>query len=100
MFKIQFQYSYIILIVIQVAALLSKKLGRKITLVNITEEEAAFAMTVAWGLPDNYARILAQLDTAIRNKEEERINDIVLRVTGREPKTFEEFVNASVVKGV
>jgi festuclavine dehydrogenase len=86
--------------VTQVAALLSAKLGRKITLVNITEDEAASAMIAAWGLPGDYARILAQLDTAIKNGEEERLNDVVLQVTGRKPKTFEEFVNECVEKGV
>jgi len=68
--------------------------------VNITEDEAASAMKAAWGLPGDYARILAQLDTAIKNGEEERLNDVVLQVTGRKPKTFEEFVNECAEKGV
>lgn len=82
-----------------VAALLSHKLGRKITHVKITEDE--LAITMSEYVPKDYARILAQLDTAIRNGEEERLSpQVVERVTGRKPVSFESFVDRCVGKGV
>lgn len=31
------------------------------------------------------------MDIPIKNGSEEKLNDVVLRVTGRNPKTFKEF---------
>ena len=54
----------------------------------------------SFGIPDDYARLLAQLDTAIKNGAEERLNSVILDVTGREPRTFREFVEECVESGV
>ena len=53
-----------------------------------------------FGVPGDYARLLAQLDTAIKNGEEERLNSVVLDVTGREPTRFEDFADRCVEKSV
>jgi festuclavine dehydrogenase len=83
----------------KVAEILTKKLGREITHVKLTEDELADAMA-NFGIPGDYARLLAQLDTAIKNGEEERLNTVILDVTGREPTRFQEFVERCVEKGV
>jgi festuclavine dehydrogenase len=84
---------------IQVAEFLTNKLGRKITHVKLREEELAEAMT-SFGIPEDYAKVLAQLDTAIKNGDEERLNSVILDVTGREPKRFQDFVEKCVESGV
>jgi len=84
---------------IQIAELLTKRLGRKITHVKISEDELAAAMA-GHGIPDDYARLLAQLDTAIKDGAEERLNNVVLDTTGREPRGFREFVEKRVDNGV
>jgi festuclavine dehydrogenase len=67
--------------------------------VKISEDELAEGMA-SYGIPDDYARLLAQLDTAIKNGAEERLNSVVLDVTGRVPRKFEDFVESCVEKGV
>lgn len=47
---------------------------------------------VSIGLNEGYAKILAGLDTSIKEGIEEKHNDIVEKVTGRKPKTFKVFV--------
>jgi festuclavine dehydrogenase len=83
----------------KVVGLLTNKLGRKISHVKLREEELAEAMT-SFGIPDDYAKILAQLDTAIKNGDEERMNSVILDVTGREPKRFQDFVKRCVESGI
>jgi festuclavine dehydrogenase len=51
-------------------------------------------------LPEEYARLLAQLDTAIKNGAEERLNSVVLDVAGREPIRFQDFVDRCVESGI
>jgi len=46
-------------------------------------------------MPLGYAVMLAAMDTAISNGSEERLNDVVLKVTGRSPRTFYDFVVAN-----
>ncbi|KUJ20904.1 NAD(P)-binding protein [Mollisia scopiformis] len=82
----------------EVAALLTQKLGRKISHLKISEAE--FAQGIANFMPEDYAKMLAKLETVIKNGGEERLNDVVSKVTGREPKRFEDFVDEMVGKGV
>jgi festuclavine dehydrogenase len=84
---------------IQVAELLTKRLGRKITHVKLSESQLAEAMT-SFGIPVDYAKFLAQLDTAIKSGEEERLNSVILDVTGHEPARFHDFVKRCVESGV
>lgn len=44
-----------------------------------------------FGVPEGYAKILAEKDTNIKNGGEEHLNDTVEKVTGKPPKTFREF---------
>ena len=65
----------------------------------ITEDEAAAAL-ITWGIPEDYAKVLAQLDTAIKEGQEERVNDIVMNVTGKAPVSLEAFISVCLAKGV
>jgi len=65
-------------------------LGRKITYHKLTPDELA-KKHMGFGLPPDYARSLAGLDTMIRGGGEDRINDVVQQVTGRPPRSFREF---------
>ncbi|TVY68925.1 Agroclavine dehydrogenase, partial [Lachnellula suecica] len=60
----------------EVAELMSEKLGREIKHVDISERELAEGMK-GFGIPGDYADMLAQLDTAIREGKEERLNGTV-----------------------
>lgn len=75
---------------VKVAAILSDVLGRKITHVNLSEEQLA-AGIVANGIPEDYAAILAAMDTAIAHGAENRLNNTVKKVTGRTPRKFRDF---------
>ena len=77
---------------------MSEKLGREIRHVDISEQELADGMKAF--LPEEYARMLAQLDTAIREGREERLNGVVEQVTGRKPKTLGTFVDECVREAV
>lgn len=69
-----------------IAGILSKVLNRSITHVKISESELAAAIH-SNGIPEDYAKMLASLDTKISNGVEARMNNVVKEVTGREPKT-------------
>lgn len=58
------------------------------------------AFLKASGIPDDYAAMLAGMDTAVANGVEDRLNDVVENVTGRAPRTFREFAVASKRKWV
>lgn len=73
-----------------IAEILTKVLNRKITHVKLSEPELAAAMH-SNGIPEDYAEMLAALDTKLANGEEARLNEVVRKVTGREPKVFSTF---------
>ncbi|KAK0731149.1 hypothetical protein B0H67DRAFT_597086 [Lasiosphaeris hirsuta] len=66
------------------AEILTELLGRKIV--------------HSLGMPENYARMMSSLDTAIEVGSENRVNDVVPSVTGCAPRPFREF--AESVKSV
>ena len=74
-------------------------MGRKITHVNVSEDESAAALE-KHGIPADYARMLAKLDTYIKEGKEENENDTVFKVTGKQPVRFEEFVKSCIEKKV
>ncbi|KAI4277570.1 MAG: hypothetical protein L6R35_006143 [Caloplaca aegaea] len=80
-----------------VADILSDVLGKPIVHDDRTEQEIADRFT-SFGLPEEYAKLLAGMDTKIKQGGEEYLNDTVETVTGRPPKTFREFAKAK--KGV
>jgi festuclavine dehydrogenase len=73
-------------------------LGRKITHVRISEDEIA-TMMAEWGIPEDYSRLLAQLDTYISEGKEEIQNDVIYEVTGKQPVRLEDFVQDCTAKG-
>ena len=64
----------------------------------ITEEQ--LAKTMEQFIPDDFARMLAALDTAIKDGKENRLNDVVLKVTGRPPKKFKVYLGECMAKGI
>ena len=83
---------------LQIAERFTEALGRKITHMKITEEQEAAAMEQF--MPTDYARMLAALDTAIKEGKENRLNETVLKITGRPPKKFEVYLGECVAMGV
>ncbi|KAI4202892.1 MAG: hypothetical protein LQ350_002263 [Teloschistes chrysophthalmus] len=74
----------------QLAEILTEVLGKPIAHVNWTEDQVRERF-VRIGLNEGYAKLLAGLDTRIKEGAEEKHNDVVEKVTGRKPKTFREF---------
>lgn len=74
----------------KLASTLTDVLGKPITHAHLTESELA-ERYARFGVPEGYAKVLAEKDTNIKNGEEEHLNDTVEEVTGQSPKTFREF---------
>lgn len=79
--------------------MITKSLGRKITHVQISEDEET-ELLHGFGLPEDYARVLAQLDTYISEGKEEIQNDTVFEVTGKQPVRLEDFIGECVSKNI
>ena len=47
----------------------------------------------AYGFSEDYAKMVARLDVIISERTEERLTDVVLKVTSKEPRSFEEFAS-------
>ncbi|EED79990.1 predicted protein, partial [Postia placenta Mad-698-R] len=75
----------------EIAANLSSCLGREITHVNLTGEHRAQQL-MSLGVPEYFAKRLASLEVSAAKGGENRMNDVVERVTGRPPQTFDAFV--------
>jgi hypothetical protein len=76
-----------------VAAIVSRIAGRAIRHVRAGEEDAR-AYLVRSGIPSPYAAFLVSLDLAIRDGAEDRVTDVVQRVTGRAPRAFGDLARA------
>jgi uncharacterized protein YbjT (DUF2867 family) len=72
-----------------VAAVLTRTMGRPIRHVDIDDAEAV-RRAVAGGMPSSYAELLVGMDAAIRGGAEDRVTDTVQRITGRPARDFEE----------
>lgn len=79
---------------IKVAAVLSDVLGRKIVHVRLSQPELAARMQSA-GMPADYANMLSSMDTMIAKGSEEKLNDVVLELTRKPPRKFEDFAEAN-----
>ncbi|KAL9089281.1 MAG: hypothetical protein Q9165_005849 [Trypethelium subeluteriae] len=77
-----------------IAAKLTKHLGRKIDHVKLSDEERKRRF-VDFGLPNHYAQLMVKLEALSRSGSENRMNDAVQQVTGREPTTFDRFAEES-----
>ncbi|KAJ7215186.1 hypothetical protein C8J57DRAFT_1396959 [Mycena rebaudengoi] len=71
-----------------VAAKLSKALGRTITHVRLTEEETVKRYQDL-GMSESAAQFMTWLETSTAAGAEERMDDAVERITGRPPATFD-----------
>ncbi|OJD15146.1 hypothetical protein AJ78_04571 [Emergomyces pasteurianus Ep9510] len=78
-----------------VAEILSSILASKITHVKLSEAEFASRLESNFGLSAEYTQMLAGLETSIKNGAEDRMNDVVERITGKAPKKFRDCVEAS-----
>ncbi|KAI0895506.1 putative ergot alkaloid A [Annulohypoxylon nitens] len=72
-----------------VAAIFSAVLGRKVEYVELSEDDlvARFSQFIE----PEYSRTLAAMDTEIKHGAENRTNDVVRTVTGKEPKKFRDY---------
>ncbi|WP_435002695.1 NAD-dependent epimerase/dehydratase family protein [Bacillus atrophaeus] len=75
----------------EAASMIGSVIGRPVKHENISLSALSERMMKA-GLAEEYAHFMAGLDEAIRNGAENRVTDTVLRVTGRKPRSFSEFV--------
>ncbi|MGQ3481388.1 NmrA family NAD(P)-binding protein [Paenibacillus sp. TY11] len=76
----------------EVGDIVGKVTGQAIQHISLSDEELKAGMVRA-GMPEDYADMLAGLDRRIReNRSEDQVTDIVERVTGRRPISFEQFV--------
>ncbi|MGC1244578.1 MAG: NmrA family NAD(P)-binding protein, partial [Spirulinaceae cyanobacterium] len=76
----------------QIAEILSQVLGRTITYVDIPEEAAREAMTEN-GLPEKQVEMILRLYNRQKAGNYSTITPIVEEVTGKQPRTFEQFAN-------
>ncbi|KAF5872834.1 putative ergot alkaloid biosynthetic protein a protein [Botrytis fragariae] len=74
----------------EIAAKLSKVLGRTIAHFKVTGEER-IQTHVSMGLPEDLACYLTSLEVMTANGGEVRRNDVVEKIGGHKPKTFDEF---------
>lgn len=76
-----------------VAEVIRRVTGLNAKHIHITPEELTERHKVA-GLPGSYAEYLAGLDVRIRLEGlEDQVTDTVFRVTGREPRSLEQFIS-------
>ncbi len=78
-----------------VARILGEARGRPVQHVAVSEAEAVRRL-IADGIPAGYARLLVDLDVAIRGGAEDRVSDVVRRMTGRPPRRFADLVRGEV----
>ncbi|WP_437590888.1 NAD(P)H-binding protein [Sorangium sp. So ce1000] len=76
-----------------VAAIVSRIAGRTIRHIDAGEDDAR-AYLIRAGIPAPYAAFLVTLDLAIRDGAEDRVTDVVQRVTGRAPRAFGDLARA------
>ena len=79
----------------QAAEVLSKTIGRKISYVDITEEEARKGMEEL-GMEDWFIDAMIELNNIIKHGYASQTTDVIEKITGREPITFEQFVRDHV----
>lgn len=76
------------------ADLIARITGRQVRHRSVTEAELTARLAATGGVPEEFAGLLAGLDTAIRGGAEDRVTSAVREVTGREPRSFAAFVAA------
>lgn len=79
----------------EAAVVLSNATGSKVDHVAVTVAEYTDRLVQA-GYEPGFAAALAALDERIRKGEQEQVTDAVARLTGREPRSFVDFVDLHV----
>lgn len=79
----------------QCADILGEVIGKKVVHVNLSVEDLAEHHVKNSGIGEEYAKVLAGMDIPIKNGSEEKLNDVVMRVTGKKPKSFREFAEGN-----
>ena len=74
----------------EVAAIISATAGKPVRHVRITRAKLIPRLT-AFGIPPGFAALLADLEEAIKNGAENRVTTAVEEVTGKPPKSLQEF---------
>ncbi|KAL2123124.1 hypothetical protein VTJ04DRAFT_3579 [Mycothermus thermophilus] len=76
-----------------IAQILTQVLGRRVVHVPLHASELERRHR-AYGMPEDYARLLGAMETAVKFGAEERTNDAVLAMTGTAPRRFRDFAAA------
>ncbi|KAK4173637.1 hypothetical protein QBC36DRAFT_194129 [Triangularia setosa] len=74
----------------EIAEMLTDILGRKIVHVDLSSAELEKRHT-RFGMPEEYARMMSAMETAIKFGAENRTNDVIFSVTGVAPKKFRDY---------
>ncbi|KAK4659041.1 hypothetical protein QC762_106810 [Podospora pseudocomata] len=74
----------------EIAEILTEVLGRKIVHVDLSSAELE-KRHARFGMPEEYARMMSAMDTAIKFGAENRTNDVIFSVTGTAPKKFRDY---------
>lgn len=75
----------------EAAAIITDRTGQSVAHRTITPDQLAARLT-EHGIPADYAAMLAALDNNIRAGTQDRVTNTVLRITGRAPRSFGEFI--------
>ena len=73
---------------------MSEVTGKTITHVSLTEQEFVRRLPSV-GLNEDHATFLASLEVVIKHGGEEKLNDVVLKITDQPLRTFREYAEAS-----
>jgi uncharacterized protein YbjT (DUF2867 family) len=76
----------------EAAALITGATGRPVHHRTVGVGELTARLTAA-GYPPDFAAVLAALDDDIRRGTQEHVSPVVARLTGRPPRSFQDFVN-------
>lgn len=74
------------------AAIIAERTGKPLAHRTITPDQLT-ARLITEGIPAEFAAMLAALDDDIRAGTQDHVTDTVLRVTGRAPRSFSEFID-------
>lgn len=75
----------------EAAAIVGARIGRSVVHRHLSAAELR-SRIVEFGIPEDFAAVLAALDDDIRGGAEDRVTDTVEQVTGRPPSSFAAFV--------
>ena len=80
---------------VQVAVKFSKALGKPVTHVKISKADMV-AMYKGAGWPESVAELVGMMEDNTRQGSEETTNDLVEKVTGRKPTSFDDVIGENL----